>query len=351
MPPKRPEPLGRIAVDPKKEAVSITDTLTLVVKGEGGLEMRVKESGIDQRHTTAPAVPSPAADGGSISNKLKFDDLRIGGELGKGSQGKVRVVQHRVTNEKFALKYISFESNSDDIILPLSAELRRVAAVKHQNLVSSYEAFFREGRLYIVLEYMNAGTMKDIIQRHPKQFTEPILAYIARELFQGLAYLHSLKIIHRDIKPANVLANSRGEVKISDFGVAKTFVGGDLKTLSSQGSVPYMSPERIKSEPYSFDCDVWSAGLCLGECALGEFPFFNELNKNIFELCHDISSGAAKINWDQPGLNFSAECKDFIESCLKPEAERPSAAQQLQHPFLEKAKGLDPMEVGKWFMG
>eukprot|EP00796_Vickermania_ingenoplastis_P000060 gene60-38_t len=280
MPPKRPEPLGRIAVDPKKEAVSITDTLTLVVKGEGGLEMRVKESGIDQRHTTAPAVPSPAADGGSISNKLKFDDLRIGGELGKGSQGKVRVVQHRVTNEKFALKYISFESNSDDIILPLSAELRRVAAVKHQNLVSSYEAF--------------SG-----------KFTEPILAYIARELFQGLAYLHN-------------------------FGVAKTFVGGDLKTLSSQGSVPYMSPERIKSEPYSFDCD---------------------LNKNIFELCHDISSGAAKINWDQPGLNFSAECKDFIESCLKPEAERPSAAQQLQHPFLEKAKGLDPMEVGKWFMG
>ncbi|KAK9496373.1 hypothetical protein O3M35_013324 [Rhynocoris fuscipes] len=63
-------------------------------------------------------------------------------------------------------------------------------------------------------------------------------------------------MVHRDIKPANVLANSKGEVKISDFGVAKTFSGEDLKTLSAQGSVPYMSPERIQQQPYSFSSDI-----------------------------------------------------------------------------------------------
>lgn len=344
MPPKRPEALGQIQVSRPENPVSITDTLTLVVKGEGGMEMRVKESGIDQRQKDAPAPVQNSV----MSDKLKFEDLRIGHELGKGSQGKVRVVQHRVTNEKYALKYIAFESDSDDMRLALESELRHVAAVKHKNVVSSYEAFFRDGRLYIVLEYMNAGTMKDIIQKHPKQFSEPVLAYIARELFQGLAYLHSLKMIHRDIKPANVLANSRGEVKISDFGVAKTFSGGDLQTLSSQGSIPYMSPERIKSNPYSFNSDVWSAGLCLAECALGEYPFSN-LKKTIFDLCHDIAYGSAKIDWDGSGISFSNEFKQFIESCLRPEASRPSAAELLGHPFLKKADGLTPEKVGEWF--
>lgn len=342
MPPKRPEPLGPLRCERSENPVSITDTLTLVIKGDGGVEMRVKESGIDQRQAPAPAMVDPN------SSKLKFEDLRIGQELGKGSQGKVRVVQHRVTNEKYALKYIAFESDSEDIRLPLESELRQVSAVKHKNIVSSYEAFFRDGRLYIVLEYMNAGTMKDIIQKYPKQFSEPTLAYIARELFQGLAYLHSLKMIHRDIKPANVLANSKGEVKISDFGVAKTFSGGDLQTLSSQGSIAYMSPERIDAKPYSFNSDVWSAGLCLAECALGEYPF-NNLKKTIFDLCQAISSGSAKIDWQGSGISCSNELVDFVESCLRPEGSRPSAAEMLNHPFLRKADGLSPESVGKWF--
>lgn len=343
MPPKRPDALGPIQVAQPSAAVSITDTLTLVIKGEGGMEMRVKESGFAQ---PPKDVPAPKQD--VVLNKLKFEDLRIGHELGKGSQGKVRVVQHRVTNEKFALKYISFESDSEDIRLPLESELRQVAAVKHKNVVSSYEAFFREGRLFVVLEYMNAGTMKDIIQKHPKQFSEPILAYIARELFQGLAYLHSLKMIHRDIKPANVLANSKGEVKISDFGVAKTFSGGDLQTLSSQGSIPYMSPERIRSNPYSFNSDVWSAGLCLAECAFGEYPF-NYQKKTVFDLFNAIAYGTAVIDWEKSGLTFSDDFKDFIESCLRPEESRPTATALLGHPFLKKADGLNPEVIGEWF--
>lgn len=344
MPPKRPGSLGPIQVAEANNAVSITDTLTLVIKGEGGMEMRVKESGIDQPSKDVPAPKKEV----EVPNRLKFEDLRIGHELGKGSQGKVRVVQHRVTSQKFAMKYIPFESDTDDYRLALESELRQVVAVKHKNVVSSYEAFFRDGRLFVVLEYMNAGTMKDIIQKHQRDFSEPILAYIARELFQGLAYLHSLKMIHRDIKPANVLANSKGEVKISDFGVAKTFSGGDLQTLSSQGSIPYMSPERIRSNPYSFNSDVWSAGLCLAECAFGEYPF-NYQKKTVFDLFNAIACGSAAIDWEKSGLKFSDDFKDFIELCLRPEESRPSATTLLAHPFLRKADGLEPEVVGEWF--
>lgn len=339
--PKRPEALGQLQIAENAKPVSITDTFTLVVKGEGG-EVRVKESGIDQRATSqAPPVITPD------TNKLKFEDLRIGDVLGQGSQGKVRLVQNRVTNQKFALKYIAFDASLDDIRQSLEAELRQVTAVKHKNIVSSYEAFFKDGRLYVVLEYMDAGTLKDIVKRH--QFTEPVLAYIARELLQGLAYLHSVKIIHRDIKPANVLVNSKGDVKISDFGVAKTLLGKDLQTLSSQGSTAYMSPERIRSEPYSFKSDVWSAGLCLAECAIGRFPFSSLSEATMFELCQAIANGSAKVDWGCTGKTFSAEFMNFVNSCLLPEDQRPSAADLLKDPFIRTGDNLNPTEVGKWF--
>ncbi|EPY36248.1 protein kinase [Angomonas deanei] len=193
---------------------------------------------------------------------------------------------------------------------------------------------------------MNAGTMNDVIKRHPENADEPTLAYIARELFQGLEYLHGLKMIHRDIKPANVLANTKGEVKISDFGVAKTFSGGDLQTLSAQGSIPYMSPERIQSQPYSFSSDIWSAGLTIAECALGQYPF-KSLKQKIFELCQGIASGTAKIDWKESGR--SPEFIEFVELCLKPQEERPSASEMLTHKFIRKADAVNPADVGKWF--
>ncbi|KAK7198927.1 mitogen-activated protein kinase [Novymonas esmeraldas] len=345
MPPKRPQALEQLHVVPQDRAVSITDTMTLVVKGEGGVEMRVKQTGLAQGPGSSSVSDQPRSD--AVMNKIKFEDLRIGAELGKGSQGKVRVAQHKITGEKYAMKYITFEGDSDDMRSALEAELRQVAVVKHHNIVSSYEAFFRDGRLYIVLEYMDCGTMSNLIDRHPEGFSEDMLAYIARELFKGLAFLHNLRMIHRDIKPANVLANTKGEIKISDFGVAKTFSGGDLQTLSAQGSMPYMSPERIQSKPYSFNSDVWSAGLTIAECAFREYPFAS-LKPKMFELCQGIASGTAKVNWDERDAKFSTEFREFIELCLRPEATRPSAAEMLNHLFIQKASHVNPLEAGRW---
>lgn len=338
---------------PEEKGVSITDTLTLVVKGDGGVEMRVKDSGLTpatQAPKTATNPISPAVGSEAILNKLKFEDLRIGPELGKGSQGKVRVVQHRQTLEKFALKYLNFEGDQEAQRTQLQAELKQIEALKHDNIVSSYEAFFRDGKLYIVLEYMDCGTMNDLIKRHPKDFSEENLAFVARSLLRGLQHLHKSLVVHRDIKPANVLCNSKGEVKISDFGVAKTLTGNDMQTLSSQGSVPYMSPERIQSMPYSFSCDIWSAGLTIAECALGTYPF-PSLKSKLFDLCQKLTSSNIKIDWTAvPGKNPSDELKDFVAACLKPADSRPTAQELLDHPFIAKAEKVDPIEAGKWFL-
>ncbi|ORC88882.1 protein kinase [Trypanosoma theileri] len=349
MPPKRPK-LEHLHLAPEEKAVSITDTLTLVVKGDGGLEMRVKESGI----ASGPTVRAQAAEENSDANnilmdKIRFEDLRICDELGKGSQGKVKLVRHLPSGKKYALKYIQLEGDTDDMRQALESELRQVKALMHKNLVSSYEAFFTDGRLCIVLEYMDAGSMVDVLKRHSRKFNEEMLAYVARELLQGLEHLHASKMLHRDIKPANVLANSEGEVKIADFGVAKRFSGGDVETLSAQGSVVYMSPERINGQPYSFSSDIWSVGLTIAECALGRYPF-NSMKNNLFDLLQAIATRSAKIDWSADGREHSPELIDFIDQCLRPADSRPTATELLQHPFIQKASKIDPACAGKWFI-
>lgn len=347
MPPKRPQ-LEQLQIVPEEnKGVSITDTMTLVVKVDDRTEVRVKQTGLTGPGTSEKPVDALTPQ--SVMNKINFDDLRTGQELGKGSQGKVRIAQNRVTGEKYALKYIPFEEDTEETRMSIAAELRQVAAVKHKNVVCSYEAYFRDGRLYVLMEYMDAGTMNDIIKRHTMMLPEEILAYIARELFQGLEYLHGRNMIHRDIKPANILANSKGEVKISDFGVAKTFSGGaDLQTLSAQGSIPYQSPERINSKPYSFNCDIWSAGLSIAECALGQYPFY-KLKSRIFDLCQAIATNKARVDWDGCERKFSEELRNFVDVCLSPAETRPTATQLLQHPFLQKASSVSSADAGKWF--
>ena len=112
--------------------------------------------------------------------------------------------------------------------------------------------------------------------------SEPHISCIARQLLEGLHYLHhTRRLIHRDIKPSNILLNSRGEIKLADFGVSGELLEGvgvqpgqDAQSkISFVGTVTYMSPERIQGAAHSFDSDLWSLGLTLIECAVGYFPY------------------------------------------------------------------------------
>ncbi|AAZ13359.1 protein kinase, putative [Trypanosoma equiperdum] len=347
MPPKRPK-LESLCLTPSEKAVSITDTLTLVVKGDGGAEVRVKASGIASASPATSEAADVKLDPCVEVDKIKFEDLQTRHVLGKGSQGKVKLVRHRPTGKTYALKYIHLDGDTDNMREALESELRQVRAVRHRNVVTSYEAYFREGRLYIVLEYMDAGSMADILKRRSNHFTEEMLAYVARELLYGVEHLHSLKMIHRDIKPVNVLANSYGEVKIADFGVAKKLSDGGEGTMSAQGSVIYMSPERINGELYSFSSDIWSVGLTIAECALGVYPF-TSLKNNIFDLLQAIATRTASIDWKSTGREHSAQLIDFVNHCLLPAASRPSARELLQHPLIQVAEGVSASDAGRWF--
>jgi len=138
--------------------------------------------------------------------------------LGSGSSGIVKRAFHRPSNTILAVKIIPLEIEENfrkQIIL----ELKTLHQTQCEHVVSFFDAFYSEGCIYIALEYMDAGTLGDILGRASK-IPEEILSRITEQVLKGLVYLHKkLHLIHRDIKPANLLINSKGEVKISDFGV------------------------------------------------------------------------------------------------------------------------------------
>lgn len=155
-------------------------------------------------------------------------------------------------------------------------------------IIDFYGAFFQEGSVYICIEYMDGGSVDKI---YGDGVPEGVLRKITLSTIMGLKSLKDdHNIIHRDVKPTNILVNSRGQVKICDFGVSGNLVASIAKT--NIGCQSYMAPERISGGgmaaagagggTYSVQSDIWSLGLSIIECALGRYPYPPETYDNIF---------------------------------------------------------------------
>lgn len=160
-------------------------------------------------------------------------------------------------------------------------------------IVDFYGAFFQEGAVYICMEWMDGGSIDKLYHGGVPEGVLRKITYAAVRGLKSLKEEHN--IIHRDVKPTNILANTRGQVKICDFGVSGNLVASIAKT--NIGCQSYMAPERISSGgttapgggvgagavgTYSVQSDIWSLGLTIIECALGRYPYPPETYDNIF---------------------------------------------------------------------
>ncbi|CAD7672727.1 unnamed protein product [Nyctereutes procyonoides] len=197
------------------------------------------------------------------NGQMNEQDIRYRDTLGHGNGGTVYKAYHVPSGKILAVKVILL-----DITLELQkqimSELEILYKCDSSYIIGFYGAFFVENRISICTEFMDGGSL-DVYRKIP----EHVLGRIAIAVVKGLTYLWSLKILHRDVKPSNMLVNTRGQVKLCDFGVSTQLVNSIAKTYV--GTNAYMAPERISGEQYGIHSDVWSLGISFMEL-LPEYP-------------------------------------------------------------------------------
>ncbi|XP_051484916.1 dual specificity mitogen-activated protein kinase kinase 5 isoform X2 [Apus apus] len=171
---------------------------------------------------------------------------------------------------------------------------------------------------------------------------------ILYKVVKGLTYLWSLKILHRDVKPSNMLVNTRGQVKLCDFGVSTQLVNSIAKTYV--GTNAYMAPERISGEQYGIHSDVWSLGISFMELALGRFPY-PQIQKNQGSLM-PLQLLQCIVDEESPVLpagEFSEPFVHFITQCMKKQPkERPAPEDLMGHPFIVQYNDGNAEVVSMW---
>ena len=181
-------------------------------------------------------------------------------------------------------------------------------------IIDFFGAFFQEGAVYICMEFMDGGSIDKL---YGDGVPESVLRKISLATVMGLRFLKDEhNIIHRDVKPTNILVNTRGQIKICDFGVSGNLVASIAKT--NIGCQSYMAPERISgggvaqagANPgggtYSVQSDIWSLGLTIIECGMGQYPYPPETYDNIFsQLSVIVTHALGALNTDLHRLSLT----------------------------------------------
>ncbi|KAK7272744.1 hypothetical protein RJT34_29558 [Clitoria ternatea] len=285
---------------------------------------------------------SRPSDGKELEFDFSLDDLETIKVIGKGSGGVVQLVRHKWVGRLFALKVIQMNIQ-EDIRKQIVQELKINQASQCPHVVVCYHSFYHNGVISLVLEYMDRGSLADII-RQVKTILEPYLAVVCKQVLQGLVYLHNERhVIHRDIKPSNLLVNHKGDVKITDFGVSAMLASSMGQRDTFVGTYNYMSPERISGSTYDYSSDIWSLGMVVLECAIGRFPYIQSEDQqgwpSFYELLEAIVSGPPP---SAPPDQFSPEFCSFVSSCIqKDPGDRLTSLELLDHPFIKKFEDKD----------
>ena len=199
--------------------------------------------------------------------------------IGRGGMGAVYKAEDLNLRRMVALKFMSPElGRKPESKARFLREGRLVAALKHNNICVIYEiAESNPDQLFIAMEYYQGETLREKLKNGPIGLSEVIS--IAHQTTLGLAEAHKKGMVHRDIKPGNIMITDDDEIKILDFGLAKSLSGTKItKTGVAMGTVSYMSPEQIEGEKIDIRIDIWSLGVMMYEMLLGYLPFEGENN-------------------------------------------------------------------------
>ena len=242
-------------------------------------------------------------------NRNYFEFLYI---IGRGGFGKVWKVRLKNTNEYFALKEMFkvkvIDRRSEFSIM---SERNLLSKLKHPFIVNMHFAFQDFSKLYLVMDLLTGGDLRYHIAK-VKTFTESQTKFFIANLILSLEYIHSQKIIHRDIKPENLVLDSKGYVRLTDFGVAK--INEKDNSSETSGTPGYMAPEVILIQNHSYPCDFFALGIIGYEFMNGFRPYLGRSRKEIKEL---IIARQAKIKKEELPRGWSNLAAEFINALLQ----------------------------------
>lgn len=210
---------------------------------------------------------------GSIIN----DRYQIIKTLGEGGMANVYLAHDNILDRNVAVKVLRGDlANDEKFVRRFQREALSASSLSHPNIVEMYDVGEDDGQYYIVMEYVDGKTLKQVLkQRGHLSITEVV--DIMLQLTDGLAHAHDAYIIHRDIKPQNIMILSNGMIKITDFGVATALNSTQLtQTNSVMGTVHYLPPEQANGKGSTVRSDIYSMGIMMYELLTGLVPYKGE---------------------------------------------------------------------------
>ncbi|CAG8575591.1 136_t:CDS:2 [Ambispora gerdemannii] len=225
--------------------------------------------------------------------------------LGTGTFGRVFLTKFKHTENYYAMKVLKkVEVVRLKQVEHINSEKQILAQVHHPFIVNLFCTFQDDRNLYMLLEYVIGGELFSHL-RKAGRFSNDVTRFYAAEIILAIEYLHSKDIIYRDLKPENLLLDSRGHVKITDFGFAKIV---EDRTWTLCGTPEYLAPEIIQSKGHGKAVDWWALGILIFEMLAGYPPFFDD---NPFGIYEKILAG--KIQFPS---HFDQNAKDLIKRLL-----------------------------------
>jgi eukaryotic-like serine/threonine-protein kinase len=218
-------------------------------------------------------VARPPQSGDLIADRYELEEL-----VGTGGMSSVFRARDRQLERRVAIKILHQHYAEDPEYLErFRREARAVARLSHPNIVTVIDRGDDDGRQFIVFEHVEGENLKELVLRAGRLPVRRALE-LALAVADGLAFAHEHGLVHRDVKPQNVLLSSEGDVKVTDFGIARSLhvEHGVTQTGTVLGTAEYLAPEQASGRTVSAATDVYSLGVVLWELLAGDAPFVGE---------------------------------------------------------------------------
>ncbi|HJU02673.1 MAG TPA: Stk1 family PASTA domain-containing Ser/Thr kinase [Actinomycetes bacterium] len=278
----------------------------------------------------------------STTPHVLLDRYEVGRLLGAGGMAEVFEGRDRLLARRVAIKVLQAQFARDpSFLIRFKREAQAAASLSHPNIVGVYDTGSEDGTHFIVMEFVDGRTLKDVIRAEGPLYPERA-AEICADVCSALAAAHARGLIHRDIKPGNVMLTPDGKVKVMDFGIARATTSETItQTAAVVGTAQYISPEQAQGQTVDYRSDLYSVGCCLYEMLTGTVPFTGATPVAIaYRHVREDPTPPRMLNPDVP--------RPLEAICLKAMAKLPDNRYQTAaelHDDLERFRNGQPVQA------